>query len=277
MSIDERYTIDTPENIEFSYTIAGIGSRFLAAIVDTALLVLLQGMVYFVMFMLLFPLLGLESDFSSAMSSIVVATSLFLGFIILWGYFIIFEMVWNGQSPGKRMVRLRVVREGGQPVTFAASAIRNLVRIIDFLPSFYGLGVLVMFIDQRARRLGDLTAGTLVVKDRTVVSLDSLASQADPPPISAQPGQPLTAPTLPNLHLMTRNDYDVVQQFLRRRSELGRDSRQRLGLQLAEGLRARLSISESGDHERFLEHLVQEYRITRQAATSEFQSELRTE
>jgi uncharacterized RDD family membrane protein YckC len=276
MSIDERYTIDTPENVEFSYTVAGIGSRFLAAIVDTALLALLQMMVIFVMVMFL-SALGFESDASSAMRNMITALGILVGFIILWGYFIIFEMFWNGQSPGKRLVRLRVVREGGRPITFVASVIRNLVRIIDFLPSFYGLGVLVMFIDQRARRLGDLTAGTLVVKDRTPVSLDSLASHADMVPSPPTPGQPLVSTTLPNLHLITENDYDVVQQFLRRRSELGRDSRQRLGWQLAEGLRDRLNIADEGNHERFLEHLVHEYRIARQAATSELRGELRTE
>ncbi|NJN68276.1 MAG: RDD family protein [Chloroflexaceae bacterium] len=225
--IDERYTVDTPENIAFSYAIAGIASRFLAAMIDTFLLLLVQ----VVLVLTLVFLSGLVDAPQS--EQLVVAAWGILSFGFLWGYYLFFELLWNGQTPGKRLIRLRVVREGGRPVTFVASAIRNLVRFVDFLPGFYGLGVLTMFIDQRSRRLGDLAGGTLVVKDRVAVSLESLVAQTRPlelvppgpgPTLEEAAGAAPFTPTVPNLHLLTRDDYELVQEFLRRRRELGRES-----------------------------------------------------
>ncbi len=254
--MDYRYTIETPEQIEFAYDIAGIGSRFLAAIIDTALLVLLQiglGLSFFV--------IGSQIEAAGTdVSSILIAGWSILSFVLFWGYYIMFELLWNGQSPGKRAVRLRVVREGGRPITFATSAIRNLIRFVDFLPGFYGLGVLVMFIDRRARRLGDLAGGSLVVKDRGTVSLDSLTKAAEPPRMELPAATNLS---LPNLHVVDDDDYNLVQDFLRRRSDLSRESRQRLGTQLANGLRSRLGLSVEIYPEPFLETFVHEYRIAR--------------
>lgn len=261
--IDERYTIDTPEHIAFSYGVAGIASRFLAAIVDTFLLLLIQ-------IALLLTMAFLASLVEAAGSEqMVLAVGGILSFVFFWGYYLFFELLWNGQTPGKRLIRLRVVREGGRPVTFVASAIRNLVRFVDFLPFFYGLGVLTMFIDRRARRLGDLAGGTLVVKDRVAVSLESLVARAElrdpaapPHPRVAEgpaPVEPFT-PTVPNLHRFTREDYELVQEFLRRRRELGRESRLHLGRQLAESIGSRLGVAlRRGDEERFLEHAADEY------------------
>jgi uncharacterized RDD family membrane protein YckC len=256
--MDDRYTIDTPENIEFAYDIAGIGSRFLAAIIDTLLIVVAE-IVVLLIGGLTFSALGLRS---SAAGSILIALGGLLTFAILWGYYIAFELLWNGQSPGKRAIGLRVVREGGRPITFVGSAIRNLIRIVDFLPAFYGIGVVVMFVDQRARRLGDLAGGTLVVKERRGVTLESLttASIVAPP---ARPGEPIPQLTLPNIHLLNDQDYDLVQEFLRRRSELGHDARMRLGVQLAGGLQARLGLPAGGDAERFLQHVATEYQIVK--------------
>jgi uncharacterized RDD family membrane protein YckC len=269
VSLDERYTIDTPENVELSYTIAGIGSRFLAAIIDTFLLLLLQLVLVLALF-----LVTTQLAVASSTESILLAVWGLLSFIFFWGYYILFEMVWNGQTPGKRFIRLRVVREGGRPITFASAAIRNLIRIIDFLPGFYGLGVLVMFIDRRARRLGDLAGGTLVVRDKVAVSLEALTGAViQPRParqeyLSTLEGAAAEAeaesfqPTIANLHLITANDYDLVQEFLRRRRELGHASRRNLGRQLADRVGERLGLTlNQGDHETFLEHLAYEYRM----------------
>ncbi|MCG8346558.1 MAG: RDD family protein, partial [Chloroflexales bacterium] len=255
--MDDRYTIDTPENIEFAYAVAGIGSRFLGAIIDTIFLVILQ----LALGGVIFAILEAASDTAGAFESILFGIWIVLSFIFLWGYYILFEMLWNGQSPGKRAVGLRVMREGGRPITFAASAIRNLIRLIDFLPGFYGVGVLVMFIDRRARRLGDLAAGTIVVKERQAVTLESLATRAEPLNLPPRPAGAPDTPLLPNLQLLTEDDYNLVQSFLRRRSELGPDSRARLGSQLADALRNRLGLPIEGNPELFLEHLVREYRV----------------
>jgi uncharacterized RDD family membrane protein YckC len=255
--MDDRYTIDTPENIEFAYDIAGIGSRFLAAIIDTLLIVVAEVIV------LIVGALALSATGSrtSAAGSLLTAIGGLLAFAILWGYYIAFELLWNGQSPGKRVIGLRVVREGGRPITFVGSAIRNLVRIVDFLPVFYGIGVVVMFVDPRARRLGDLAGGTLVVKERRGVTLESLATPSVVAPPPARPGDPAPQPTLPNAQLLTDQDYTLVQEFLRRRTELGRDARMRLGVQLASGLQARLGLPQGGDAERFLQYIASEYQL----------------
>src|SRR6185295_5543407 len=182
--MDDRYTIDTPENIEFAYDIAGIGSRFLAAIIDSFVI----GAALLIVGIIIGVITARGGFVGSAVGSLIAAISALLSFVILWGYYIVFDLVWNGQSLGKRAIGLRVVREGGQPITFVSSAIRNLIRIVDFLPAFYGIGVIVMFVDRRARRLGDLAAGTLVVKERRGVTLESLTVPAIA--LATRPGEP---------------------------------------------------------------------------------------
>ena len=88
--------------------------------------------------------------------------------LLLWAYWTGFELAWSGQSPGKRLMRIRVVRSDGSPVTLFASATRNLLRLVDFVPACYPLGAAVMLIDSKHRRLGDLLAGTLLVREDRV-------------------------------------------------------------------------------------------------------------
>ncbi len=255
--MDDLYTIDTPENIEFAYDIAGIGSRFVAALIDSFLIVIAE-IIVFLVAGLVEAQLGVFTN-SNASESVIAALASLLAFVILWGYYIVFEMVWNGQSIGKRVIALRVVRDGGRPITFVSSAIRNLIRIVDFLPSFYGVGVITMFVDPRARRLGDLAAGTLVVKERRAVSLESLTSEINVMP-AMRPGDS-TQPSLPNIELLNDRDYELVQEFLARRGELGREARARLGSQLASGVQARLGLPQGGDAEQFLQYVAAEYQL----------------
>src|SRR4051812_6515924 len=253
--MDDRYTIDTPENIEFAYDIAGIGSRFLAAMIDTLLIGVAETIVILIVG-LTSSALGLH-----ATDSLLAALGSLLAFAILWGYYIAFELLWNGQSPGKRVIGLRVVREGGRPITFVGSAIRNLIRIVDFLPALYGIGVVVMFVDRRSRRLGDLAAGTLVVKERRNITLASLTAGAVAPFAALAPGEALPQPTLANIGLLNDQDYNLVQEFLSRRSELGREARARLGVQLAGSIQVRLGLPQGGDAERFLQYVAGEYQL----------------
>lgn len=257
--MDDLYTVDTPENIQFAYDVAGIGSRFLAAIVDTLLIILAEIIVGLIVGLVL-ARTSVADRFGGAGSALTAAGSL-LAFLILWGYYIAFELLWNGQSPGKRVIGLRVVREGGRPIGFVNSAIRNLIRLVDFLPLFYGIGVVVMFVDRRARRFGDLAAGTLVVKERQGVTLESLSSPRAAPLPAAPPGQPMQPPTLPNIDKLNDQDYTLIMEFLRRRGELGRDARWRLGMQIASGLQSRLGLPQSGDTERFLEYVAGQYQL----------------
>ena len=212
---DEMLNIDTPENVAFGYNVAGIGSRFLAALADTTIIVLLQLIVIGASAFALNAAKLMDSlgGWASAIFSL-------LAFLLFWGYYIFFEMLWNGQSPGKRWVGLRVIRTDGRPVTLAESIIRNLVRLIDFMPFGYGIGVVSMFINDQARRLGDLAAGSLVVHDGGEISIQSIASQR---PIAIPIDLPWLNPDLP-LERLQQQDIQMLEDFLSRRSELANAS-----------------------------------------------------
>jgi uncharacterized RDD family membrane protein YckC len=134
---DDLLRIETPENVAFGYPVAGIGSRFIAALIDSILIVLLQLAVFVLTLLILRSVfdLDLETISGGGAAGWIIAGLGLLSFLFLWGYYIFFELLWNGQSPGKRWAGLRVIRSDGRPVTLSESVIRNLVRLIDFLPS----------------------------------------------------------------------------------------------------------------------------------------------
>lgn len=159
--------VSTPERVAFQYEVAGIGSRFLAQFIDILIISVVE-------LVIVIAASALGGIFSSLQLGLLV--TLILSFLLLAGYFLISEAAWNGQTVGKRYVRLRVVGDHGEPLTIGQAVIRNLVRIVDFLPALYAIGIVAMFSNSRAKRLGDFAAGTLVVRDRQRVSLDDLAS-----------------------------------------------------------------------------------------------------
>jgi uncharacterized RDD family membrane protein YckC len=217
-SNDDYLSIETPENIAFGYDVAGIGSRFLAAIVDTIVIVILQIIVNLA---ILFLTNNLFAGFSESETLIWLgAIFSLISFLLLWGYYIIFEMIWNGQSPGKRWVGLRVIRIDGSPITLIESIIRNLVRLVDFLPLYYGVGVVTMFVNEQSRRLGDLAAGTLVVRDRSPISLESLEQSAIR---RADQAIPASVANLP-LERLTDRTIQMVEDYLHRRKELANNT-----------------------------------------------------
>lgn len=217
--IDEQLSINTPENVTFGYAVAGIGSRFLAALIDSLIILVMQIFVQISMFALLNTIADLSLDSDSQTLAWAAAIFGLVGFALLWGYYIFFELAWNGQSPGKRWAGLRVIRADGTPIALSESIIRNLVRLVDFLPLAYGVGVVAMFIDSRSRRLGDLAAGTLVVRDKAEMTLSSLgmAQQSLKWNVSAQILEALQP--LP-IKRLSGQDLQMAEEFLRRRAEL---------------------------------------------------------
>ncbi len=211
---DETIEIDTPENVVFGYRVAGIGSRFLGALVDSVLIVLLQVITFSLVFTLLaaLDLYSLDDETALAWGAAIIGL---ISFVFLWGYYIFFELLWNGQSPGKRLANLRVMRMDGMPVTMSEILVRNLVRVVDFLPFFYGIGVVTMFINRQSRRLGDLAAGTLVVHEETrTISLDSLridtkASSSFRPTLEGVGALPV--------EMLTDQDIELIRSYLARR------------------------------------------------------------
>lgn len=155
MASPARIAIETPESVRFSYELADVGARALAMTVDT----LVQYVVLGLGFVAFTYLLSDASEIAPAVWIVGV-------FAIHWFYFVAFELAWSGQTPGKRLVGIRVVRAGGYPVTWVSVLARNLVRVIDALPGVYGVGLIAVFCEPERRRLGDLVARTLVVRER---------------------------------------------------------------------------------------------------------------
>jgi uncharacterized RDD family membrane protein YckC len=224
--LHEEYTIDTPENVTFGYTIAGIGSRFIGALVDTGLLVLALLLLNIAISLLLAwladstPPQPIDAEPTPDwIAGLLVAVYALINFGIIWGYYLAFELLWNGQTPGKRLANTQVVRANGAPAEFAEVAIRNVVRIIDFLPFAYAIGFVVMFSNRRSRRLGDFAANTLVIKRQDSVKLADLGA-GTPVPATNSPAAVSSEMLVlyPNLAQIREDEYQLVRDVLARQA-----------------------------------------------------------
>jgi uncharacterized RDD family membrane protein YckC len=245
VSTPEQLTIDTPEQIALEFSLASVGSRFLALGIDTSFQVL--GFVFLAVFA---QIATIGSSLSLAvLQPWVFALLLFAGFLIYYGYFAMFEIWWGGQTPGKRIIGLRVISVSGRPITAFEAILRNLVRIADQLPGMYAIGIVSVFVSAKHQRLGDFAAGTVVVHERP------LESQAAPetPAVRLRHGAAALA----------ADEILVVDAFLRRRDDLTLERRGRAATAIASRIRSRLNVTASEpDDEAFLEDIVAEYRST---------------
>ena len=207
----------TPEAVQLHADVAGIGSRSIALIIDS----LIQAVV---LLPVLFVLLG------DGMGGTVEMVAIFaLMFIVLWLYYPAFETFRRGQTPGKRLQHIRVVRTTGQPAGLASIVVRNLVRIVEvFMLPF--LALVSMVVTRRGQRLGDLAAGTIVIRERALPT-----PQVQPLRVPGQAG----VATLDTSRL-TAHDYTVLRTFLARRISLDRKAREQLAARLAARVRAQL-------------------------------------
>jgi uncharacterized RDD family membrane protein YckC len=193
---------------------------------------------------------------ASDAEAVAVAFLAVAAFVVLFGYHVLFEVLGSGRTPGKRTLGLRVVDERGGPIRFRASAIRNLVRLADLQPIFsYGVGMTAIVLHPRSQRLGDVAAGTLVIRDRRSVTPTPLAAlalvhaQTPYPPTGWGPfrHRPPAAPSAPagvgplwDLSAVSDAEADVVRQFLMRRWTLRHDARQHLATGLASRIAPRI-------------------------------------
>jgi len=257
---DDQVTIETPEHIQVHYELAGIGSRALAGLFDFMLQAILTVLVVWGL-MWLGLVLKLK-DVLGVAGAIAIGSMGFLAFTI---YYVVAEMLTGGQSPGKRMAGLRVIGVDGRPLTFLQSALRNIIRAVDMIPFFYSVGLIAVFASQRAQRLGDMVAGTMVVKER----LHELAEQTAPLETewTAPPARPLPpeveARLRTSLHLLTPAEVAAAERVVERRHELPPVLRQQLVGQIAETLRSKMPHVPPTDFpnlERFLEAVVRLWR-----------------
>jgi uncharacterized RDD family membrane protein YckC len=245
LAAPDKLIIDTPEQIALEYTLAGAGSRFLALAVDTVLQLL--ALLTFV-FTLLAAQITAGTGFASwatwAQAVLVLAY-----FVLMYGYFALFEALWNGQTPGKRLIGLRVISASGRPVSVFDAILRNLLRIVDSIPGIYAVGLVSVFVTARHQRLGDLAAGTVVVHEQGLERREPTLSASSAPLGVAR---------------LEAREIEALETFLSRRDDLPIHMRERTATQLAQHVRTRLTLplEQQPSNERLLEELVAEYRRT---------------
>src|SRR3954454_5488947 len=199
-TFEDRMAIATPEGVEVELVLAGVGSRFIAGGIDWV--------IQLCTLLAVAVLLHVAGSVGAAVSAVV-----FFG--IIFFYDVLFEVLGGGRTPGKRWTGLRVVRSGGHPITFVRSALRNILRLIDVLPGFYAVGMTVIFITPRNQRIGDLAAGTHVVRDRH----GDRRGRAAPPAAADTPIAPGAAASW-DVSAVSADDVATVRAFLERRHTL---------------------------------------------------------
>lgn len=224
--MDRTLEVRTPESIAFSYELAGVGSRFLAVAIDLAIQLAL----------LLLLVWGVSAGHvhaprggGSLMYNLWLAGWVMLLFLVFNGYFMFFETLWNGQTPGKRLLGIRVVRDGGYPVDFMASLIRNLIRLGEMAIGFYAISAVVAVLSPLNKRIGDLAAGTIVIRESRMESPETLLREVSEPVYAA------TA-------YVSGEERALIRRFLERRDDLIPQRRTVLAHQLAERVRPRLPV-----------------------------------
>jgi uncharacterized RDD family membrane protein YckC len=247
-----EFRVDTPEAISFSYAVAGMGSRFVAALLDIVIEIVL-----FIVIVLGTVTIAPFSSSAGALAGVLLITLIFL---LFWGYYLMFEAFWHGQTPGKFALHIRVIKTTGRPIGFTESAIRNLLRIVDWLPSYSARGVITMYVNRQSRRLGDLAAGTVVVKvprrlrPASALPRPLVLTRAVAPRGTTDPDE-----TAWNLRALSAADLTLIERFLDRVAALPMDVRQRVGDQIAVGIAERIGAREHADPAVFLRRVLELY------------------
>jgi uncharacterized RDD family membrane protein YckC len=270
----DQIKIDTPEQIALELPLAGIGSRFLGLAIDT----LLQWVLYFAVFLVFLatawaiPSIGrLVRYFRWIPASFIPAVAILFIFCIYWGYFAFFEIIWKGQTPGKKVAGIRVIHTSGRPINAYEAIGRNLLRAIDGIPGMYGVGIICMMLNDQHRRLGDYVAGTVVVHDKR--------GQEGMPDLNTVALIPRTAPydsTIPSentasvdaagskLAHITPEELVLIETFLQRRFDLDPVVRDDTAYRIATRITAKTGLTRSPNEslEHFLEVIARQVRDT---------------
>jgi len=252
MEIDDRYVAATPEGVSLEFVLAGLGSRFVAVFIDLVIQVLAAGIV-------IAAVDAAIGTSSTTRQYVAAGVDVLIGFLAVFGYFVLFECLNAGRSPGKALTGLRVVRVDGGPVGVRASVLRNVGRLVDLLPSLYAVGAVLILVTRNNQRLGDLLAGTLVIRERGAASRLAAGrpwtdggqwdpSGWTPPPAPGQPGAgnpgvgsrpwappPWLPPELAHWDVtrVGAAELAVVNRFLAARAGYTAEARQHLAVDLA--------------------------------------------
>jgi uncharacterized RDD family membrane protein YckC len=264
---DEILTVETPEHIELQFALATIGNRFLACAIDHAI----QAIALILTLIIAYNLSEGVRNVGRALvgdagggSLWVMAIALLVSFLIVFGYFVIFETIWSGQTPGKRWMKLRVIQEDGRPITFFSALTRNLIRGADMIPPpFYSIGIISVFASERAKRLGDFVANTVVIKERAAEA-PSFEQVFESEVIDIAMRR--MAPAVDfrgDVRVVTPSEIIAVEAFLRRRYEIPEHPRSWLAWRIAAPLLEKIRpYYDPADfnYEGFLEELLARYR-----------------
>jgi uncharacterized RDD family membrane protein YckC len=237
----DQLSIDTPELVAIQMPLAGIGSRFIALLVDYVIWFVGIG---FVASIFAFLLPGINA-FNRISAQWATALYLFLIFLFNWGYFTLFEAFWNGRTPGKRIARIRVIQRSGRAIGLFESMARNFVRYVDQIPFFYAVGAIAIFVTRDHQRLGDLAAGTLVVRDRIDEAPISTESTRTFTANIFTPAVPTPEPhagfSLPNhgIAKLSVSDLQVLESFFARRLDMPLETRQALAQRIAAAIQSK--------------------------------------
>jgi uncharacterized RDD family membrane protein YckC len=247
----DHLQIDTPEQISLELPLAGIGSRFLGLAIDT----LLQFVLYIagVLLLTILGVSGVGRYLSWIPVSFVPALTILFIFCVYWGYFAFFEIVWKGQTPGKRLAKIRVIHQSGRPINVYEAIGRNLLRVIDGLPGIYGVGIVCMMISSQHRRVGDYVAGTVVVHEKPTREVKpEWSTLAEASPTHSQALQ------------LTSEELVLIETYLHRRADLDLAVRDKTAYQIATRITQRTGLQRAPDQslDDFLEGVARQVRDT---------------
>jgi uncharacterized RDD family membrane protein YckC len=238
--IDTSAEVETPEHVRFHHQLAGPARRALAYFIDLVVRALIAGVL-----LVIFLIAGIASgDELLGLSKGVMAI---VFFALEWGYFVLFETIWSGRSPGKKVLHLRVITDTGRPLHYLDSILRNLLRAADLLPNLYALGLTVMGRDRKFRRLGDLVAGTIVVVEERHDVGESLHIHPVPSPFELA--------ALPQRVPLSGDELEALEIYLRRVPRLHSARATELAEIVAPVFAKRVGVRFRGDARRFLEVL----------------------
>ena len=262
VATEDILIIETPERVPLHFALASIGNRFLACAIDHTIQVLALLLIFLASLVL--ARFSAIQNFITSAPKWVGAIMLLLLFLVFSSYFAFFEWLWSGQTPGKRWLKLRVIREDGRPITFWEATVRNLVRFLDMMPTFpfYSIGLISVFSTTRDQRIGDMVAGTVVIRER----------EEEAPAFSQVFATPVSDPALrrsfkpvdftASLAALTESEIQVVETFLRRRWDLPDLPRQwmawRVSLPILYKIRPQYDLA-TFTYEGFLEELLHRY------------------
>lgn len=234
----EIIEIETPEKIIFTYNISGTGTRIASYTIDAIIqLVVVILLIILISSTGLFQFSLSAGGIAKELSGIVVAFAFLLYFLLQWGYFIVFEVIMEGQSPGKKLMKIRVIKTNGEPLDLPTIILRNLLRAVDAFPLYHLVGGLVSIVDPKSRRIGDIVSDTIVVKEM-------IFNLREPDAFTVFLSSSKTNPiTLVNKKL-NEEDLYILRRFLNEKGHLSKEKQHEIALKLAKSIKKRLDIRE---------------------------------